>query len=62
MAVRPPAGRAEPCLALFRTLIGEILAVRLPEDPEDDGSTRLRGAVAPHAGGRFSTRMVEGGR
>jgi len=26
IAVRPPAGHAEPCLALLRTPIGEILA------------------------------------
>jgi hypothetical protein len=38
MAVRPPAGHAEPSLALLRTPIGEVLALRLPEDPEDHGS------------------------
>jgi len=36
MAVRPPAGHAEPRIALLRTPTGEILALRLPEDPEDD--------------------------
>ena len=31
MEVRPPAGHAEPSLALLRTPVGEILALRLPE-------------------------------
>jgi hypothetical protein len=62
MEVPPPAGHAEPSLALLRTPIGEILALRLPVDPENDGSTRLRTAVALRAGCGFSTRMVEGGR
>ena len=57
MAVRPPAGHAEPRIALLRTPTGEILALRLAEDPEDDGSTRLRAAVAPRAGGGFSTHL-----
>src|SRR6516162_4682026 len=35
---------------------------RDPGDPENDGSTRLRTAVALRAGCGFSTRMVEGGR
>ena len=47
---------------LLRMPIEEILALRLPEDPEDDGSTRLPAAVAPRAGCGFSTRMVGGGR
>ena len=37
LAVRPPAGHAEPYLALLSTPIGEILASRSPEHPEDVG-------------------------
>jgi hypothetical protein len=62
LAVRPPARHGEPYLALLRTPIGEILASRLPEYPEDVGSTRLRATVALRAGCGFSTRMAEGRR
>src|SRR5215469_12771530 len=60
LAVRSPAGHAEPYLALLSTPIGKILASRLPEHPEDVGfnlaSRYGRAAVRAVVS---STRMIE---
>jgi hypothetical protein len=45
---------------LLRTPIGEILASRLPEYPEDVGSTRLRATVALRAGCGFVDKNGRG--
>jgi hypothetical protein len=60
LAVRPPARHGEPYLALLRTPIGEILVSRLPEYPEDVGSTRLRATVALRASCGFFDKNGRG--